>query len=437
MARIRSIKPELRTSITVSAWPREVRYFFVLLWGYLDDYGRGVDDEMLIAADCFPRDRDITPEIVDEWLELIADSGPLCRYEVDGRRYLHAVNWSEHQKPAHPTRSKVPPCPDDEPDAHKEWREKHPQRVVKRSRKSHENLAKISPDPASASGEGSGEAPRAARPKSEADRPADDEPEPPAPTEESGSAAQDADGTPREILANSSREAHEEFAPEQGSKGAREQGAREREDARARETTSPPSTEAPLASLAPPPVPASLVIDRDSLAAHIADELSVRTGLDVTPAHCTWVAEDMLTRMPPRHDPVLWVRGQIRVAEDIRQFLTPDLAAAYTARARRPAVVADEPGRSRKAVPLPDDFKVTDAMRRWANREAPAGIDLDHETAQFISHYRARGTKCVSWPDEWQKWVRGARPRKAPAAMAVGHQPYRNPVDQSVYYEDL
>ena len=43
MARIRSIKPELRTSLTVATWPREARYFWVLLWGYLDDHGYGLD----------------------------------------------------------------------------------------------------------------------------------------------------------------------------------------------------------------------------------------------------------------------------------------------------------------------------------------------------------------------------------------------------------
>ena len=156
MARIRSIKPELRTSITVSAWPREVRYFFVLLWGYLDDYGRGVDDELLIASDCFPRDRDITPERVDDWLELISESGPLCRYEVDGRRYIHAVNWREHQKPSHPTNSKIPPCPDDEPDWFKAWREANPQRLRNRSRKSREGFAKIPGAVPCASGKPSG-----------------------------------------------------------------------------------------------------------------------------------------------------------------------------------------------------------------------------------------------------------------------------------------
>jgi hypothetical protein len=226
MARIRSIKPELRTSITVSAWPREVRYFFVLLWGYFDDYGRGVDDELLIASDCFPRDRDITPERVDDWLELIAESGPLCRYEVDGRRYLHAPNWREHQKPSHPTRSKIPPCPEDEPDDFKKWREINPQRLRNRSRKSREGFQKIPEEAPSASGKHSGslsEASSSAHGHGEV-APAE------ADVHQSGQSDESAahawyDDAP-EFLANSSGDAPEHFAPEQGSKGAREQGSK-------------------------------------------------------------------------------------------------------------------------------------------------------------------------------------------------------------------
>lgn len=111
MARIRSIKPELRTSLVVAEWPREVRYLFVLLWGYLDDHGRGVDDPRLIKADCLPLDEDITRATIDAWVDTIVKAGPLCRYEVDGRRYLHAPNWPEHQKPSHPSPSRIPPCP--------------------------------------------------------------------------------------------------------------------------------------------------------------------------------------------------------------------------------------------------------------------------------------------------------------------------------------
>lgn len=226
MARIRSIKPEMRTSITVSLWPREVRYFFILLWGYLDDFGRGVDDELLIASDCFPRDRDITPERVDDWLELIAESGPICRYEVDGRTYLHAPNWREHQKPSHPTRSKIPPCPDDEPDAYKAWREAHPQRLPKRSRKSREGFQKIPEAPAGPSGSRSG-AP-SGRPYGEREH---DKTSPVGETPNDGERDEEPAGhgwydDAPESLPNSSGDAPDNFVPEQGSKGARELGSK-------------------------------------------------------------------------------------------------------------------------------------------------------------------------------------------------------------------
>jgi len=115
MARIRSVKPELRTSLTVAEWPREVRYAWVLLWGYLDDHGRGRDDLRLLVADLFPLDQDVTPRKLDGWLQLMTRNGPLCRYEVDDRKYLHAVHWTAHQKVSHPRDSAFPPCPRHEP----------------------------------------------------------------------------------------------------------------------------------------------------------------------------------------------------------------------------------------------------------------------------------------------------------------------------------
>ena len=72
MARIRSVKPELRTSLTAADWPREVRYFWVLLWGYLDDHGYGQDEPRIIKADCFPMDDDLTAGDIDKWLDIIA-----------------------------------------------------------------------------------------------------------------------------------------------------------------------------------------------------------------------------------------------------------------------------------------------------------------------------------------------------------------------------
>lgn len=51
------------------------------------------------------------------------------------------------------------------------------------------------------------------------------------------------------------------------------------------------------------------------------------------------------------------------------------------------------------------DFEITDSMRRWAHATYP-GVDIDHSTAQFVSHYRSTGARRKSWPDAWQKWVR-------------------------------
>jgi hypothetical protein len=111
VARIRSVKPELRTSLTAAQWPREVRYFWVLLWGYMDDHGYGVDEPRLLKPDCFPLDDDLTPDDIDKWLDIFVQSGSLCRFTAkDGRRYLHAVNWADHQRPQHPAVPKLPAC---------------------------------------------------------------------------------------------------------------------------------------------------------------------------------------------------------------------------------------------------------------------------------------------------------------------------------------
>lgn len=117
MARMRIVKPELRTDLTVASWPIPCRYAWVLLWGYLDDHGRGRDDTRLLKADLFPLDREVTEKKLNEWLDLMSSSDgdggepPLCRYEVRGQRYLHAVRWTDHQKVSHPGDPRVPPCP--------------------------------------------------------------------------------------------------------------------------------------------------------------------------------------------------------------------------------------------------------------------------------------------------------------------------------------
>lgn len=101
MSRARMIKPELRTSEKVASWPIEVRYFWVLFWGYVDNYGKGKDNTKLIKADCFPLDEDITTDHIESWLELFEACGVIVRYEFEGSRYLAVKNWDEHQSVTH------------------------------------------------------------------------------------------------------------------------------------------------------------------------------------------------------------------------------------------------------------------------------------------------------------------------------------------------
>lgn len=53
-----------------------------------------------------------------------------------------------------------------------------------------------------------------------------------------------------------------------------------------------------------------------------------------------------------------------------------------------------------------DGFQLTDSMRAWALRTFGPNLDLDYETAQFLDHFRANGSRRPNWPAEWQKWIR-------------------------------
>jgi hypothetical protein len=108
MARARMVKPELRTSTKVASWPIELRYFWVLLWGYVDDHGKAKDHPLLVKADCFPLDVDVTAETVDEWLWALSDAQVIVRYTVDGTDFLQIVNWADHQKPQHRGKDEYP-----------------------------------------------------------------------------------------------------------------------------------------------------------------------------------------------------------------------------------------------------------------------------------------------------------------------------------------
>jgi hypothetical protein len=108
MAKTRMLKHDLRTSEKVASWPIPIRYFWTLLWGYVDDHGKGKDSPLLVKADCFPLDPDITADVVDEWLWHLTEAQVIERYTVGEHNYLAVIHWGEHQKPPHPTKDVMP-----------------------------------------------------------------------------------------------------------------------------------------------------------------------------------------------------------------------------------------------------------------------------------------------------------------------------------------
>ncbi|NYT96308.1 hypothetical protein [Salinispora sp. H7-4] len=111
MARIRSIKPEFFTSLTVASLLVETRLTFIGLWTHVDDEGRCVDDARLIKAAVWPLDDRLSTDVELD-LKRLSESSLILRYKVGERSYLAVRGWGEHQRINRPTKSKIPPPPE-------------------------------------------------------------------------------------------------------------------------------------------------------------------------------------------------------------------------------------------------------------------------------------------------------------------------------------
>lgn len=118
MGRMRTLKPEAATSESLATVPREVRWTFAMLWTYLDDDGRGLNNARLIKAAIYPLDDDMTAEAIAADIRTLVAAENLCLYVVDGKEYIHAPSFHEHQHPNRKVPSKLPPCPGIDGDKH-------------------------------------------------------------------------------------------------------------------------------------------------------------------------------------------------------------------------------------------------------------------------------------------------------------------------------
>ncbi|WP_371793463.1 hypothetical protein OG285_05910 [Streptomyces sp. NBC_01471] len=112
MARIRTIKPEAFVSESLAEVSVEAERTFFGLLTQADDHGRHRDNAAIIAGLLWPLRAEHTSVHVEDDLHQLANAGLVCRYTgCDGRRYLHIVTWSEHQKIDKASQSRLPSCP--------------------------------------------------------------------------------------------------------------------------------------------------------------------------------------------------------------------------------------------------------------------------------------------------------------------------------------
>ncbi|MGQ4353221.1 hypothetical protein [Streptomyces drozdowiczii] len=114
MARIRTIKPDFFTSLTIADLTPEQRLTFIGLWTHVDDEGRCVDDPRLIKAAVWPLDDRNSGDIEID-LKALSECSLILRYTLNRKRYLAITNWFEHQRINRPTASKLPAPEDGDP----------------------------------------------------------------------------------------------------------------------------------------------------------------------------------------------------------------------------------------------------------------------------------------------------------------------------------
>lgn len=95
--RSRNIKPGFFKDVALGELPLSARVLFAGLWCLADREGRLTDEPRRIKHEVLPYDQCN----VDRLLQLLHDRGFICRYEVDGQRFIEVSSFTRHQSPHH------------------------------------------------------------------------------------------------------------------------------------------------------------------------------------------------------------------------------------------------------------------------------------------------------------------------------------------------
>lgn len=108
MARSRNLKPSFFLNEALAEVAPLGRLLFQGLWCQADRCGRLEDRPLRIKASILPYDNCK----IDDLLQSLVNLGFITRYEVNGNRYIHIVNFEKHQNPHVKEPESTIPAPD-------------------------------------------------------------------------------------------------------------------------------------------------------------------------------------------------------------------------------------------------------------------------------------------------------------------------------------
>lgn len=109
MSNKRLVYSDMFEDDTLGMLPREARLLWVgLIVAMADDQGRMLDSTALIRAKVFVYDTDVTNDMIEGWVQMLAEAGMVYRYTADNKNLLQIVNWWEYQKSGWANHSKYP-----------------------------------------------------------------------------------------------------------------------------------------------------------------------------------------------------------------------------------------------------------------------------------------------------------------------------------------
>lgn len=73
-----------------------------------------------------------------------------------------------------------------------------------------------------------------------------------------------------------------------------------------------------------------------------------------------------------------------------------------------PPTPDDRQPRKPRATPPPDRFEVTPDLWDWALGVGLPEDRIESETAQFLEHHHAKGSRFIDWVAAWRTWIRNA-----------------------------